>query len=119
MDDNGILKIFVCGGYNFGLNLENRDLLETIECFDSATSAWEIVTRIPTPRFNAGITFDGQQIHIIGGYSPESIFNRKLIESYDLAEKCWTNNTFPRDVWENVLHSIYIPVCRDDDTEIT
>lgn len=81
------------------------------------SGTWEIVTRVPTPRFHAGIVNISKKIYLIGGFHSESMFDRDraAIECYDIVTDTWTTlEKYPQDIWEHACATLYIPKCRDD-----
>lgn len=54
----------------------NRVLADTIDCYDPAEDSWRSVTRVPTPRYHAGIVAVKNCIYFIGGFHNDALFDR-------------------------------------------
>ncbi|XP_067013052.1 kelch-like protein 26 [Anabrus simplex] len=110
-------RLYVCGGWFEDLDTGNRVLVDTIDAYDVETDHWEVVTRIPTPRYHAGIVGVDNKIFFIGGFLSDAMFDRAtaIIESYNLATDTWTTgDKYPQEIWEHTCVTLYIPRCRDD-----
>lgn len=110
-------KLYVCGGW-YEVNGQ-RVLAESIDCYDlfSKSPAWHQVTRIPTPKYHAGIVAVQDKIYIIGGFCSDDIFRHTAasVECYDVNEDRWYNlKKYPKNVWEHTCANLYIPKYRDD-----
>lgn len=107
--------LYVCGGWTQEENA--RALLDTIELYDPDTNTWTEITKVPTPRYHAGIVCVENKIYFIGGFHSDAMFDRDTaaIEYYDIDTKMWTvENKYPQDVWEHTCVTLCIPKCRDD-----
>lgn len=110
-------KLYVCGGWCEDYQTENRRLVETIDVFDIELCTWKTVTKIPTPKYHAGIVAIETKIYIIGGFYSDAMFDRasSSIECYDIGRSEWSNlDRYPQNTWECTCVSLYIPKCRDD-----
>lgn len=110
-------KLYVCGGWREDSETGNRVLVDTIDCYDVTKNCWEIVTKVPTPRYHAGIVGLDDKIFFIGGFHSDVMFDRDTaaIECYDIDANTWTTgDKYPQDVWEHTCVTLYIPRCRDD-----
>ncbi|XP_065084969.1 kelch-like protein 13 [Ochlerotatus camptorhynchus] len=110
-------KLYVCGGW-YEVNGQ-RVLAESIDCYDlfSKSPAWHQVTRIPTPKYHAGIVAVQEKIYIIGGFCSDDIFRHTAasVECYDVTEDRWYNlKKYPKNIWEHTCANLYIPKYRDD-----
>nr|XP_029736284.1 kelch-like protein 22 [Aedes albopictus] len=110
-------KLYVCGGW-YEINGQ-RVLAESIDCYDlfSKSPAWHQVTRIPTPKYHAGIVAVQEKIYIIGGFCSDDIFRHTAasVECYDVVEDRWYNlKKYPKNIWEHTCANLYIPKYRDD-----
>ncbi|EAT35098.1 AAEL012709-PA, partial [Aedes aegypti] len=109
-------KLYVCGGW-YEVNGQ-RVLAESIDCYDlfSKSPAWHQVTRIPTPKYHAGIVAVQDKIYIIGGFCSDDIFRHTAasVECYDVNDDRWYNlKKYPKNVWEHTCANLYIPKYRD------
>lgn len=68
--------IYVCGGWFEDLDTGNRVLVDTIDRYDAAADSWRTVTRVPTPRYHAGIVTVRSNIYFIGGFHSDAMFDR-------------------------------------------
>lgn len=110
-------NLYVCGGWCEENEAENRRLVETIDMYNPQTRSWKVVTRIPTPKYHAGIVAVETKIYIIGGFYSDSMFDRasSTIEFYDIEKGEWLNlDRYPQNNWECSCVSLYIPKFRDD-----
>ncbi|XP_066260852.1 kelch-like protein 26 [Euwallacea similis] len=107
--------LYVCGGWTSDDN--NRVLVDTIEFYNPEKDIWEVVTKIPTPRYHAGIALVDNKIYFIGGFQSDTMIDKDTanIEYYDIGEHKWTvESKYPQDVWEHTCVTLCIPKCRDD-----
>ncbi|CAG9862396.1 unnamed protein product [Phyllotreta striolata] len=118
--------LYVCGGWTE--DSRARTLVDTIDAYDVEEDTWRIVTRVPTPRYHAGIVCVEKKIYFIGGFCSDEMFDKDTaaIEFYDLDTGQWTiEDKYPQDnIWEHTCATLYIPKCRDDmevlaSTEVT
>ncbi|XP_026468720.1 kelch-like protein 26 [Ctenocephalides felis] len=110
-------NLYVCGGWYEDTETGNRVLVDTIDLYDVSTNVWETITRVPTPRYHAGIVAVNTKIYFIGGFHSDVMFDRvtAAIECYDIESKQWTTaDKYPQDIWEHTCVTLYIPRCRDD-----
>jgi len=76
-----------------------------------------VLTKIPTPRYHAGIALVDNKIYFIGGFQSDTMIDKDTanIEYYDIEEQTWTvESKYPQDVWEHTCVALCIPKCRDD-----
>ncbi|XP_070001446.1 kelch-like protein 26 [Penaeus vannamei] len=109
--------LFICGGWYEDEATNTRVLVDTIDCYDPSTDTWSVVSRVPTPRYHAGIVVISSKLYVIGGFHSDATFDRAtgVIECYDLESGLWSvENAYPQDIWEHVCVPLYIPRCRDD-----
>ncbi|KAG5900505.1 hypothetical protein JTB14_010915 [Gonioctena quinquepunctata] len=109
--------LYVCGGWTEDRETLARTLVDTIDAYDVEKDCWEVVTKVPTPRYHAGIVCIEQKIYFIGGYHSDAIFDKDTaaIEYYDIETELWTiEDKYPQDIWEHTCATLYIPKCRDD-----
>ncbi|XP_050310149.1 kelch-like protein 26 [Anthonomus grandis grandis] len=108
--------LYVCGGWTS--DDTNRVLLDTIERYNPEENAWEVVTKIPTPRYHAGISLvDDRKIYFVGGFQSDTMIDKETanIEYYDIENEKWTTESkYPQDIWEHTIVTLCIPKCRDD-----
>lgn len=110
-------KVYVCGGWYEDVDTGNRILADTIDVYDANLDRWEVVTRVPTPRYHAGIVSVESKIYLIGGFHSDAMFDRATaaIECYDIDTDIWiTGENYPQDIWEHTCATLYVPKCRDD-----
>lgn len=110
-------KLFICGGW-YEIST-TRILAGTIDVFNYATNTWTVLTRIPTPKFHAGIVALNNKIYIIGGFCSDDIFRHTActIEVYDIDKNVWTKlEKYPKNIWEHTCAILYIPKCREEDS---
>lgn len=110
-------KLFVCGGWYENEATGLRVLADTIDVYDIAQDSWSSLTRIPTPRYHAGITICGSWLYIIGGFHSDNTFDRAsgAIECYDIESNSWSSfGHYPQAIWEHACSQLYIPTCRED-----
>lgn len=110
-------KLYVIGGWCDDEALGSRLLVITIDEYDILRDRWTVVTEIPTPRYNAGITVVQDKLYIIGGFAGDSTFDRAtgVIECFDLEKFEWSPvERYPCDIWEHVCTTLFIPKCRED-----
>lgn len=69
-------RLYVCGGWWEDLDSGNRVLVDTIDRYDAASDSWHVVTRVPTPRYHAGIVTVNSTIYFIGGFHSDAMFDR-------------------------------------------
>ncbi|XP_063708543.1 kelch-like protein 12 [Culicoides brevitarsis] len=108
-------KLYICGGW-YEINT-TRILAGTIDVFNYATNSWSTLTRIPTPKFHAGIVHLNNKIYIIGGFCSDDIFRHTAsrIEVFDIDKNTWSvMDNYPKNIWEHACASLYIPKCRED-----
>ncbi|KAJ8982131.1 hypothetical protein NQ317_002858 [Molorchus minor] len=94
-----------------------RVLVDTIDVYDVEKDSWKVVTRVPTPRYHAGIVSVEQKIYFIGGFHSDAMFDKATaaIECYDIERDLWTTeDKYPQDIWEHTCITLCIPKCRDD-----
>jgi N-acetylneuraminic acid mutarotase len=110
--------VFFCGGWFEDEAAGNRVLVDTLDVYDPNADTWSVETRVPTPRYHAGIVIVHDKLYVIGGFHNDSLFDRAtagLIECYDLESRKWsTEKRYPQEVWEHACVSLYIPRCRED-----
>ncbi|KAJ8959808.1 hypothetical protein NQ318_011540 [Aromia moschata] len=83
----------------------------------SVTNLLKVVTKVPTPRYHAGIVCLEKKIYFIGGFHSDAMFDKDTaaIEYYDIESGMWTiEDKYPQDIWEHTCATLYIPKCRDD-----
>ena len=68
--------LYVCGGWFEDMDTNNRVLVDTIDRYDPLSDSWRTVTRVPTPRYHAGIVIVRSTIYFIGGFISEDVFDR-------------------------------------------
>ncbi|CAG0892965.1 unnamed protein product [Darwinula stevensoni] len=110
-------KLFVCGGWYEEETSGSRTVLSTIDAYDIATDTWEVVTRVPTPRYHSGITILDGKIYMTGGFHSDAIFDRAsgAVEFYDLENNKWgTIEDYPHEIWEHTCVTFYVPKGKDD-----
>lgn len=110
-------KVYVCGGWYEDLENGNRILADTIDVYDMVLDRWETVTRVPTPRYHAGVVSVESKIYLIGGFHSDAMFDRATatIECYDLETDVWiAGENYPQEIWEHTCATLYVPKCRDD-----
>lgn len=110
-------RIFVCGGWHEDENNGTRVLCDTIDCYDIAGDEWSTETKVPTPRYHAGIVIIDNLIYVMGGFHSDATFDRAsgVIECYDIEARQWLSmKKYPHEVWEHSCCSLYVPTCRDD-----
>lgn len=110
-------KLYVCGGW-YEMNGQ-RILADSIDCYDlfSKTPSWHQVTRIPTPKYHAGIVAVQEKIYIIGGFCSDDIFRHTAasVECFDVNQDRWYSlKKYPKNIWEHTCANLYIPKYRDD-----
>lgn len=109
--------LYICGGWYEDEATNSRVLVDTIDCYNTQTDTWNVVTRVPTPRYHAGMVVMRSKLYIIGGFHSDATFDRAtgVIECFDLANSVWSvENAYPQDIWEHVCIPLHIPRCRDD-----
>ncbi|KAG0712145.1 Kelch-like protein 10 [Chionoecetes opilio] len=110
-------RLYVCGGWYEEDGGNGRVLADTVECYDPRGDAWSVVTRVPTPRYHAGILVVRGRLYVVGGFHSDATFDRAtgVIECYDLEGGRWgVEQPYPQDIWEHVCVPLYVPRCRDD-----
>ncbi|XP_018320287.1 kelch-like protein 26 [Agrilus planipennis] len=111
-------KLYVCGGWMEESDTRARILIDSIDAYNILEDSWEVVTRIPTPRYHAGIVIVDNKIYFIGGFSNDDIFDRRdisNIDCYDVEKNVWTTESkYPQVVWEHTCATLYVPKYRDD-----
>ncbi|KAF5279209.1 hypothetical protein FQR65_LT03456 [Abscondita terminalis] len=110
-------KIYVCGGWTEDSETRTRVLVDTIDVYDVVNNLWSVVTRVPTPRYHAGIVGLNGKIYFIGGFHNDATFDRDTaaIECYDTVTNLWsTEEKYPQVIWEHNCATLYVPKCRDD-----
>lgn len=110
-------KIYVIGGcYDMYENNAQQFLNDTIDVYNPDTRTWEVITRIPTPRFHSGVCSVNKKIYIICGVKEVVNFVRTTpkIECFDLITKCWsTLEKCPSIIYEHVCLPLYVK--KEDD----
>lgn len=110
-------KLYVCGGWYEDESTGSRVLVDTIDCYNIGQDNWSVVTRVPTPRYHAGIVVIGQWLYIVGGFHSATTFDRAsgIVECYNLETGLWTiGDHYPQDIWEHTCCTLFVPRCRDD-----
>ncbi len=113
-------RIYFCGGWYEDDASGDRVLVDTVDVYDLASDTWTVETRLPTPRYHAGMAIVGDRLYVIGGFRSDGLFDSRqatasLIECYDLKAGEWRDvKRYPQEVWEHACVSLYIPRCRDD-----
>ncbi|XP_058833053.1 kelch-like protein 32 [Topomyia yanbarensis] len=110
-------KLYVCGGW-YEVNGQ-RVLADSIDCYDlfCKAPAWHQVTKIPTPKYHAGVVAVQEKIYIIGGFCSDDIFRHTAasVECYDVgADRWYCLKKYPKNIWEHTCANLYIPKYRDD-----
>lgn len=108
--------LYVCGGWTED-ETRSRVLVDTIDAYDVERDRWEVVTRVPTPRYHAGIVSVHNKIYFIGGYHSDAMFDKytAAVENYDIEKDVWTiEDKYPQDIWEHTCATLFIPKYRDD-----
>jgi kelch-like protein 26 len=61
-------------------------LVDSIDCYNPDTDSWKTVTRVPTPRYHAGIVALRSKIYFIGGFHSDAMFDRAtgMFVNFDL-----------------------------------
>jgi hypothetical protein len=110
-------KLYVIGGWN--VIKGTRVPIDTIDVYDLTEQTWSVLTTLPIPKFQAGITNIGNRIFVVGGYCDGDIYrqNASSIECYDIDENEWYSLLpfYPKNIWKHSMASIYIPKFRYDD----
>ncbi|CAG9819455.1 unnamed protein product [Phaedon cochleariae] len=109
--------LYVCGGWTEDSETRVRTLVDTIDVYNVDTDCWKVVTKVPTPRYHAGIVCIDPKIYFIGGFHSDAMFDKDTaaIEYYDIEADLWTiEDKYPQDIWEHTCATLYIPKCRDD-----
>ncbi|CAG9761009.1 unnamed protein product [Ceutorhynchus assimilis] len=107
-------ELYACGGWT---SVDDRELVDTIDVYNAEQDTWKPLTKVPTPRFHAGITLVNDRIYFIGGFQTDTYMDeeRNLIECYDIENQQWTvENEYPEHVSEHTCITLYIPKGRDD-----
>ncbi|GIX76483.1 kelch-like protein 35 [Caerostris extrusa] len=110
-------KIYVCGGWYEDENTGSRVLVDSIDCYNITRDSWSVITRVPTPRYHAGIVVIGKWLYIVGGFHSATTFDRAsgVVECYNIETGVWTvGDNYPQDIWEHACCTLYVPRCRDD-----
>ncbi|KAK3872770.1 hypothetical protein Pcinc_022165 [Petrolisthes cinctipes] len=110
-------RLYVAGGWREDEGGGGRVLVDSVDCYDPRTDTWSSVTRVPTPRYHAGIAVVTGRLYVVGGFHSDATFDRAtgVIECYDLDSGRWSQETpYPQDIWEHGCVPLYIPRCRDD-----
>ncbi|XP_076358092.1 kelch-like protein 26 [Tachypleus tridentatus] len=110
-------KLYVCGGWYEDDTTGTRVLVDSIDCYDIHKDRWIVVSRVPTPRYHAGIVVIGQWLYIVGGFHSDTTFDRAsgVVECFNLETELWTvDQHYPQDIWEHTCCTMFIPRCRDD-----
>ncbi|CAM1308491.1 Uncharacterised protein g4868 [Pycnogonum litorale] len=110
-------KLYVCGGWYEDENSGLRVLADTIDCYDVKQNEWTVVTKVPTPRYHAGIVTVEGVIYVMGGFHSDATFDRAsgVIECYDIDGNQWFSmDKYPHEVWEHSCCTLFVPTCRDD-----
>ncbi|GFS58227.1 kelch-like protein 26 [Trichonephila inaurata madagascariensis] len=110
-------KIYVCGGWYEDETTGSRVLVDSIDCYSVTRDAWTVITRVPTPRYHAGIVIIGKWLYIVGGFHSATTFDRAsgVVECYNMETGIWTvGDNYPQDIWEHACCTLYVPRCRDD-----
>ncbi|XP_039292521.1 kelch-like protein 26 [Nilaparvata lugens] len=110
-------RILACGGWYEDADTGNRVLVDTVDCYRTDHDSWHTLTRVPTPRYHAGIVHVHSTIYFIGGFHSDAMFDRAtaVVECYNLDTDEWTTGEkYPADIWEHTCVTLYIPRCRDD-----
>ncbi|XP_060528987.1 kelch-like protein 26 isoform X2 [Cylas formicarius] len=109
--------LYVCGGWTEDIEMRSRLLVDTIDVYDTEKDTWEILTKVPTPRYHAGIVCVENKIYFVGGFHSDAVFDKDTaaIEYYNIENNMWTiEEKYPQDIWEHTCATLYIPKCRDD-----
>ncbi|XP_054707830.1 kelch-like protein 26 [Uloborus diversus] len=110
-------EIYVCGGWYEDESTTSRVLVDTVDCYSIVRDTWTVLTRVPTPRYHAGVAVIGARLYIVGGFHSATTFDRAsgVVECYDLESGIWTvGDNYPQDIWEHACCTLYVPRCRDD-----
>lgn len=67
--------LYVCGGWLEEEVTGNRVLVESIDRYDPTEDKWTRVTKVPSPRYHAGIVLLNSKIYFIGGFKSEAMFD--------------------------------------------
>nr|CAH7725527.1 unnamed protein product [Callosobruchus chinensis]CAH7747782.1 unnamed protein product [Callosobruchus chinensis] len=113
-------KLYVCGGWTEDEEFR-RNLVETIDVYDVEQDCWQEVTKVPNPRYHAGITAVDRTIYFVGGFHNDAMFDRRTmaIEHYDIDRDRWTTEEkYPQRVWEHTCATLYVPRWRTEDMEV-
>ncbi|KAL3268587.1 hypothetical protein HHI36_007695 [Cryptolaemus montrouzieri] len=108
--------LYICGGWQEDSETGTRMLVDTIDVYDIEKDCWTVLTKVPTPRYHAGIVSVLKKIFFIGGFHSDAMFDKDTaaIECYDIESDTWsTENKYPEDIWEHTCTIMYIPKCRD------
>jgi len=100
-------RIYLFGGFtDRDLDAKAR-ITPTSEKFDVASSTWEFITDMPTPRTNGMTVLDGagDEIYCIGGLELNPITDQyvvsRKIESYNTISKTWNSSLSPMPLDDN------------------
>ncbi|KAK9890689.1 hypothetical protein WA026_012041 [Henosepilachna vigintioctopunctata] len=110
-------KLYVCGGWQEDFETGNRTLVDTIDVYNVEKDCWTVLTKVPTPRYHAGIVSVLKKIYVIGGFHSDALFDKDTaaIECYNIESDTWTTeDKYPEDIWEHTCIFLYLPKCRDD-----
>ena len=77
-------KIYALGGYAVGEH--GGSALRSVERYDPATNAWEVMTPMPTGRFNFTVAVVDGKIYALGGFDGRTL---STVERYDPATNAW------------------------------
>lgn len=108
-------RVLACGGWRDGPD-GGRAPVARVDAYDARADRWEPLTRVPTPRYHAGVAALGARVHFVGGFRGDAAFERgsSLVECYDADADSWSSHSYPRDVWEHACAALYVPKCRED-----
>jgi len=107
--------VFLVGGWRD--SEEGRVLIQEVDRYDILADTWTVETRLPCPRFHAGVTKVGSRIFVIGGFRDDDMLDRATgtADCYDLPTSSWVRGPdYPHNVWEHHCVSLNVPVCRED-----
>jgi hypothetical protein len=73
-------RVYFIGGWYEDDNSGERVLVDTVDVYDFASDVWTVETRIPTPRYHAGMVIVADKLYVIGGFHSDSLFDNRATE---------------------------------------
>ncbi len=113
-------NVYLAGGWYEDVT-GNRVISDTVDCYNCQTDQWQVLTRIPTPRYHASMVVIGDILYVVGGFGAGQYHRAsRKVETFSLTTASWQeHDEYPIEIWEHVSCALFVPRYRENKGYIT